>query len=244
MRDGASFASMAATAQAQPPLAGRRVAVAGAGGGLGPSVVEALKRAGAWVAASDRDEDRLVPLRGAADHLTAVDLTTAEGAAGWAAELERVDALLHLVGGWRGGPHVEEMDLADLALLERVLFHSVVHVTRAFAPLLKAAGERGRFAMVSSSVAARPTAGNAAYAAAKAAAEAWTLALAAELAGNGATANIVVVNAIVTPRMRAEQPDEPFATFTDAAEIADALVFLCSDSARRMNGQRLSLHGP
>jgi hypothetical protein len=42
------------------------------------------------------------------------------------------------------------------------LFHSVVHVTRAFAPILKAAGGQGCFALVSSSVVGKPPGGIAA----------------------------------------------------------------------------------
>lgn len=223
-------------------LAGRRIAVAGAGGGLGPSVVDALARAGAWVAAADRTVEHLQGVRDIAGDVRGVDLTSAEGAARWARDLGTVDGLLHLVGGWRGGRDIEDLDLGDLELLERLLFHSVVHTSRAFAPLLKAAGERGRFALVSSSVVGRPPAGNAAYAATKAAAEAWTLGFGAELEPTGGTANVVVVTAIVTPQMRAEQPDEAFAASTDAGEIADALVYVCSDAARKMNAQRLRLH--
>jgi NAD(P)-dependent dehydrogenase (short-subunit alcohol dehydrogenase family) len=224
------------------PLEGRRIAVAGAGGGLGPDVVRALVDAGAWVAAADRSTEHCSPVDGIAHDIQGVDLLTAEGAQAWASSLEAVDGVLHLVGGWRGGDAIEDMDLADLELLEGLLFRTVVHTTRAFAPLLKAAGERGRFALVSSSVVGRPTAGNAAYAATKAAAEAWTLTLAAELAETGGTANVAVVTAIVTPQMRAENPDKAYKTFTDTSEIAAALAYLCSDAARKMNGQRLHLH--
>jgi NAD(P)-dependent dehydrogenase (short-subunit alcohol dehydrogenase family) len=223
-------------------LDGRRIAVAGAGGGLGPSVVRALAGAGAWVAAADRTDAHLDVVRDIAGDARAADLVTAEGAAAWADALGDVDALLHLVGGWRGGDPIEDMDLADLDLLEQLLFHSVVHTTRAFAPKLKAAGPRGRFALVSSSVVGSPTPGNAAYAATKAAAEAWTLTLAAELAETEGTANVVVVNAIATPQMREDNPEKAYKTFTDAGEIADALVYLSSDAARKMNGQRLRLH--
>ncbi|HEY6758341.1 MAG TPA: SDR family NAD(P)-dependent oxidoreductase [Baekduia sp.] len=223
-------------------LAGRRVAVAGAGGGLGPAVVGALVDAGAWVAAADRTKEHCAPVDGVAQMTHGVDLLTAEGAQAWAADVGAVDAVLHLVGGWRGGQSVEDMDLADLDLLEGLLFHTVVHTTRAFAPALKAAGDHGRFALVSSSVVGHPTAGNAAYAATKAAAEAWTMTLAAELAETGGTANVAVVNAIVTPQMRAENPDKAYKTFTDVDDIATALVYLCSDAARKMNGQRLHLH--
>src|SRR4051812_27671639 len=218
------------------PLEGRRIAVAGAGGSLGPHVVRALAEDGAWVAAGDREADRLDAVREQAGHVAAVDLSSDDGARAWADALGEVDGLLHLVGGWRGGQAVEELDLADLELLELLLFRTVVHATRAFAPALKAAGERGRFALVSSAVVGRPRAGNAAYAATKAAAEAWTTTFATELADHGATANVVVVNAIVTPQMRAENPDKAYATYTDAEEIAQALAYVCSDAARRMNG--------
>jgi NAD(P)-dependent dehydrogenase (short-subunit alcohol dehydrogenase family) len=224
------------------PLTGRRIAVAGAGGGLGPTVVRALADAGAWVAAADRTDAHLDAIRDVTGDARAADLVTAEGAQAWADALGEVDGVLHLVGGWRGGESIEDSDLADLELLEKLLFHSVVHTTRAFAPLLKAAGERGRFALVSSSVVARPTAGNAAYAATKAAAEAWTLTLASELAPTQGTANVVVVTAIVTPQMREANPEKAYKTFTDVDEIAEALVYVSSDAARKMNGQRLHLH--
>ena len=78
----------------------------------------------------------------------------------------------------------------------------------------------------------------------KAAAESWTLALADSFreAESAATANILVINAILTPQMREENPDKPYRTFTSAEEIAEALAFICSDSAAKMNGKRLSLY--
>ena len=59
----------------------------------------------------------------------------------------------------------------------------------------------------------------------------------------GSTANAVVIGAIVTPEMRAERPDETFATFTPAGDIAEAIAYLFSDAASTMNGQRLVLRG-
>ena len=102
--------------------------------------------------------------------------------------------------------------------------------------------DHGRFVLVSSSQAQSPTATNASYAAAKAAAESWTLALAESFKESAATANIVVVNAILTPRMREQNPDKEYRTFTSAEQIAEAIAFVCSDAAAKMNGKRLSLH--
>jgi NAD(P)-dependent dehydrogenase (short-subunit alcohol dehydrogenase family) len=232
------------SSQRERRLEGRRVAVAGAGGSLGPVVVRALAREGAWVSGCERDAQRLEPLADVLGHAHVADLTTAAGAQDWARAAGTVDVLLHLVGGWRGGQPLHEAPDEDLAWLHAVLFDSVVQTTRAFAPVLRAAGPRGRFALVSARQARHPSAGNAAYAATKAAAETWALAFGAELAETGGTANAVVVNALVTPQMRAAEPEKAFASFTDVGAVAEALVFLCTDEAGAMNGQRLALHGP
>ena len=216
----------------------KTVAVAGAGGALGPHVVRAFRDAGWRVSAAELDEERLAGV--GAHHEFALDLLDEGAARAWAADIGDVDAVAHLVGGWRGGQPIDEAPPADYEWLHDLLVRSVQNVTRAFLPALRASG--GRFALVSSAQAQDPDAGNAAYAAAKAAAETWTLALGADLAEHGGTANILVVNAIVTPEMRAAEPDKAFKTFTDAEDIAAGLVYLFSDAARKMNRKRLSLY--
>src|SRR4051812_40511023 len=232
-------------------LEDRVIAIAGVGGGLGPVVAERLAAEGAIVAGTDRSQETLDSL--AADlnlpperwHGRAVDLLDEDATRAWCAALVerfgRVDGLLHLVGGWRGGEPLHEAPLEDWALLHDLLIRTVQHTTRAFHDRL-VASDHGRFVLVSAKQAQNPTNANAAYAAAKAAAEAWTLALADGFEGTGATANIIVVNAILTPRIREESPEKSFPTFTPAEDLADSIVFLCSDAAKKMNGQRLSLH--
>jgi NAD(P)-dependent dehydrogenase (short-subunit alcohol dehydrogenase family) len=231
-------------------LDGRVVAIAGIAGGLGPVVAERLAEAGAAVAGTDVSQERIDEV-GAGLGLPAerwdgraVDLLDEAATREWCAALlerfGRVDALLHLVGGWRGGQPLHEEPLADWDLLHDLLIRTVQHTTRAFQEALLA-GEHGRFVLVSAKQAQAPSNTNAAYAAAKAAAEAWTLALADGFEGTAATANIVVVDAILTPRMREESPGEEFPTFTPAEHIAEAIACLCSDTAEKMNGQRLPL---
>jgi NAD(P)-dependent dehydrogenase (short-subunit alcohol dehydrogenase family) len=41
--------------------------------------------------------------------------------------------------------------------------------------------------------------------------------------------------------MREENPAGDFSSFTPTEHIAEAIVFLCSDAAQEMNGQRLPL---
>jgi NAD(P)-dependent dehydrogenase (short-subunit alcohol dehydrogenase family) len=228
----------------------RVIAIAGVAGGLGPVVAQRLAAAGATIAGTDMAQERIDEV--AADLALpaerwdgrAVDLLDEGATRAWCAALlerfGRVDALLHLVGGWRGGEPLHEASLADWDVLHDSLIRTVQHTTRAFHDALLA-GEHGRFVLVSSKQAQAPTNTNAAYAAAKAAAEAWTLALADGFEGTSATANVIVVDAILTPRMRDQNPTEEFPTFTPAEDLAEAIAFLCSDPSKKMNGQRLPL---
>jgi NAD(P)-dependent dehydrogenase (short-subunit alcohol dehydrogenase family) len=228
----------------------RVIAIAGVGGGLGPLVAQRLAGAGATVAGANRDQatlDTLAAELGLPPERwdgRAVDLLDEDAARAWCATLVerfgRVDGLVHLVGGWRGGQPLHEAPLSDWELLHDLLVRTVQHTTRAFHEQI-AASDHGRFVLVSSKQAQAPTDANAAYAAAKAAAEAWTLALADGLEGGAATANILVVDAILTPQMREEEPEKVLPTFTPAEDIADGIAFLCSDAARKMNGQRFPL---
>jgi NAD(P)-dependent dehydrogenase (short-subunit alcohol dehydrogenase family) len=231
-------------------LDGRVIAIAGVSGGLGPVVAGALAAEGATIAGADVSEEKAGEV---GEQLglpedrwdgRAVDLLDEDAAHEWCAALvERfgqVDALLHLVGGWRGGEPLASAPLADWDLLHDLLIRTVQYTSRAFHDALLAS-EHGRFVLVSSKQAQAPTNTNAAYAAAKAAAEAWTLALADGFEGTSATANVIVVDAILTQRMREENPDEDFPTFTPAEDIAGATAFLCSDRAKKMNGQRFAL---
>jgi NAD(P)-dependent dehydrogenase (short-subunit alcohol dehydrogenase family) len=230
---------------ASQPLSGRLIAVTGAGGSLGPVLVPVLAARGARLALAGRSLDGLRDLAGDAD-VEAVDLLDETATRTWAERLRAahgaVDGVVHLVGGWRGGTAIEDAPVEDWAAMEAQLVRTTQVVTRAFlAPLL--ASGRGRFVIVSSGQAQAPTHTNAAYAAAKAAAETWTLALADRLRGSGSTANIVVVGAIVTPAMRRESPGKDYASFTPAEEIAEAICYLAGDAAAAMNGQRVTLRG-
>ncbi|HEY3478859.1 MAG TPA: SDR family oxidoreductase, partial [Streptomyces sp.] len=163
-------------------LDGAVIAVAGAGGPAGRAVLQRLAREGGHIIAADADPERLAEAVDAARYdaggadITGeiVDLLDLEASQDWAGRIEkdhgRVDGLVHLVGGWRGSASFPETDLADWELLEKLLIRTVQHTSLAFHdPLLRS--PFGRYVLISAAGASKPTAGNAAYAAAKAAAE-------------------------------------------------------------------------
>ncbi|RAJ56513.1 short subunit dehydrogenase [Streptomyces sp. Amel2xB2] len=239
-------------------LDGSVIAVAGAGGPAGAAALLRLAAEGATVVAADADADRLAQAVDAARSAHGgasvtgerVDLLDAAATREWAARTEKefgaVHGLVHLVGGWRGSPSFAETDLADWDALHDLLIRTVQHTSLAFEGPLVRSGN-GRYLLVSAAGAGKPTAGNAAYAASKAAAEAWTLALAdafRKAGGEGppqAAAAILVVKALVHDQMRADRPKAKFAGFTDVTDLAEAIAGTWSEPTEEVNGQRLWL---
>ncbi|MFF5147171.1 SDR family NAD(P)-dependent oxidoreductase [Streptomyces sp. NPDC013157] len=239
-------------------LSGAVIAVAGAGGPAGRATLLRLAEAGATVVGADNDPQRLSEAVDAARYASGgasvtgdtVDLLDLQSTRNWATHVEkdfgRVDGLVHLVGGWRGSETFTKTSLDDWDFLELLLVKTVQHTSLAFHEALQRS-ERGRYVLISAAAASRPTAGNAAYAAGKAAAEAWTLALAdyfrkaGGAEGPTSAAAILVVKALVHDAMRAERPNAKFAGFTDVKDLAEAIEGVWSKSAAEVNGNRLWL---
>jgi NADP-dependent 3-hydroxy acid dehydrogenase YdfG len=236
---------------------GSLVVVTGAGGPAGTAMVQALVAAGATVMGVDVHQDRLdavaATLGDDAARFTGeiVDLLDAERVRTWADAVAashpsgeaRVDGVVHLVGGWRGGSRFTDNTVEDAALLHDLLVRTLQHVSLAFHDHLLAS-PRSEFVIVSALGAAKPTAGNAAYAASKAAAEAWTAALADSFAKEQkdstatAAATTLVVKALVHDAMRAADPDKTFPGYTDVRDLAAETVALWSRDAAAANGDR------
>ncbi|GAA2473391.1 SDR family oxidoreductase [Streptomyces thermolineatus] len=242
--------------------AGAVIAVAGAAGPAGRAAVTRLAGAGATVVAADADAARLAEAVSAARAVhggatvtgEVVDLLDPAATRAWVEKTEeefgRLDGMVHLVGGWRGSKTFPGTDLADWELLEKLLVRTVQHTSLAAHDALLRS-PRGRYVLVSAAGASSPTAGNAAYGAAKAAAEAWTLAMADSFrraaeqtdpapAGSAAAA-ILVVKALVHDAMRAERPNAKFAGFTDVADLAAEIAAVWDRPVEEVNGQRLWL---
>jgi NAD(P)-dependent dehydrogenase (short-subunit alcohol dehydrogenase family) len=243
------------------------VVITGASGSLGPTVAGAFSRAGASLALAGRNEGSLVTLLdsfGLPENrrmATSVDLTVESASRHWAdavlSRFGRVDVVLHLVGGYRGGTTVEDIPSSDWEFIHDMLVRTTFNVVRAFGGALKANGW-GRFIGVSSPRAQAPTAKSAVYSMGKAASDALLLALADEFRGTGATANLILVESIDPPESltaerekgmvkrgsaEAGSPKKGTSRSTPAEEIAAAMLFLCSEEAANVNGVRLPLTG-
>jgi NAD(P)-dependent dehydrogenase (short-subunit alcohol dehydrogenase family) len=178
-------------------VAGHTVLVAGATSAAGVAVAAALAGAGARVLAVGSDAGRLERVRAAAPDASVyvcdlADFTAVTALAATVhAEHGPIDALVHLVGGWRGGGGLDGQTDEDWDFLHVRVIGTLRNTTRAFnADLL--ASLAGRLAIVSSVSVTAPTPGGANYASAKAAAETWTRAVGHGFAKSGDTAAAVI----------------------------------------------------
>lgn len=178
------------------PLTGRLVLVAGATSTSGEAVAHSLIAAGATVLAVGTRPEALDALAAAVPGVDTrvCDLADRDAVAELAMRIHlkfgAIDGLIHLVGGWRGGGGIAGQSDEDWDFLERA-FRTLRNTTRVFYDDL-VASSAGRLAIVSSTAVEKPYAGGANYAAAKAAGDAWTRAVAQGFAKQAPHAAAVV----------------------------------------------------
>lgn len=152
--------------------------------------------------------------------------------------------------GWIQPLH--EYDLEQWDRVVRVSLYGVFHGMRAQVPLMLAGGD-GRIVNTASISGTRPAAGEGAYAAAKAGIAALTASAALEYAP-AIRVNAVSpghVNSALTAPLDQLVPDHvagviaktPVARAGEPEDIADVVVFLCSDMARFLTGQNVVVDG-
>ncbi|WP_336642194.1 SDR family NAD(P)-dependent oxidoreductase [Microbacterium sp. USHLN272] len=211
----------------------KTIVLAGATSGSGLAVTRALIAAGMRVVATGRSADRLQPLADAGARTDVADATSLDDMIALAERLASdglaVDAVVPLVGGWRGGGGLAGQSDEDFTALLPSL-DAVRATSRAFDAALRAS-DAGRFAIVSSTAVARPLAGGANYAAVKAASEAWTRAVAQGFAKTARDAGEPLRAASVVFRAKALDPESLAPRIVglwdaDAAELNDGVIDL------------------
>ncbi|MCK2024538.1 SDR family oxidoreductase [Microbacterium sp. kSW2-24] len=211
----------------------KTIVLAGATSTSGLAVTRALITAGMRVVATGRSADRLQPLADAGARTDVADATSLDDMIALAERLASdglaVDAVVPLVGGWRGGGGLAGQSDEDFTALLPSL-DAVRATSRAFDGALRAS-DAGRFAIVSSTAVARPLAGGANYAAVKAASEAWTRAVAQGFAKTARDAGEPLRAASVVFRAKALDPESLAPRIVgfwdaDAAELNDRVIDL------------------
>jgi len=250
-------------------LDGRVCVVTGAGRGIGRATAERLAAEGAQVLLVGRDAAALEEVAAACDgrgHVLSQDVT-APGAAGAVAEaaaaLGTPWALVNNAGTtWARG--IDDLTDADWHALYDLHVVGPMRLMQVLAPPMAAAGG-GRIVNVASSAGKRPSPTNPAYSVTKAAQLSLSRLFADLHAPAGVLVNAVTPGPVAselwmsrggmadqTAAARGISRDEalaaqaakvPLGRFAEPGEVADVIVFLCSERASTVTGAAWSADG-
>ncbi|TMI72390.1 MAG: SDR family oxidoreductase [Bacillati bacterium ANGP1] len=232
-------------------LSNKVVIITGAAGALGREAVRVFLDEGARIAACDMMEvpmdamglsaearHRCMPVR--------YDVTTARGAADLMAhalrEFRQVDALLNIVGGWKGGLPLHETPVEEWEGMLTLNLTSAFLCSRAVLPHMLER-KSGRIVNISSRTAVMPAPRQAAYSAAKAGVIALTRTLAEEVKASGINVNCVLPSILDTEANRKAFPKADYGHWVKPADLARVLAFLVSDGSSQITGAAIPVYG-
>jgi NAD(P)-dependent dehydrogenase (short-subunit alcohol dehydrogenase family) len=233
-------------------FSGKVVLVAGGTGGLGRDVSLAFLREGAKVVVSYRKEEEFAALKAAAGPAAPalygqiVDITdeaaVAEFVAGVLSRHGQLDSVVNTVGGYAGGIKLWDLETRILDAMLSLNLRSGFILARAVLPAMLKQG-RGSIVNVAAKAAFDHGAGAATYAASKAAAVALIDSLAADTKGTGVRVNSILPSIIDTLPNRRAMPNADFAAWPKPQDIAQVILFLCSDMATTIHGASIPVYG-
>ncbi len=237
-------------------LTGKTALVTGATGGIGGAIATALHSAGATIAISGRNEDKLKTLAselGDRVSIIPADLSNPDAITQLAKDAEneigQVDILINNAGLTRDGLSMRMNDEDWQTVID-------VNMTATF-KLAKALQRgmmkrrNGRIINIASIVGVTGNPGQCNYVASKAGMIGWSKSMAAEVASRGITVNCIAPGFIATNMTDALNDDQkakinatiPAGKMGTAKDIAAAALFLASDESNYVTGQTIHVNG-
>ena len=238
-------------------LDGKTALVTGASRGIGRAVAVVLAGAGADVILHyhrQRDAAEVAARDIGATRIVQGDLGSMESIEKMVREFvgdgTKLDILINNAGVWGPTP-MGGTKLADLEAMLNVNVKGMFWLTQGLLPCLR---DGARIVNMSSIAGRLGTAGGrSVYGATKAAVDAFTRNWALELAPRGILVNAVAPGYVETDMTTEFFADEqrrqraversPLGRLGNAEEVADTVLFLCSDGARWITGQSLNVSG-
>ncbi|MEE9205267.1 MAG: 3-oxoacyl-[acyl-carrier-protein] reductase [Nitrospirales bacterium] len=240
-------------------LEGKVAIVTGAAQGIGRAIAETLARDGADIVVADLDPGRSQETVAAITKLGRRAVNVKVNVAEWndvknmtdqvLKDWGKIDILVNNAGVTRDGLLVR-MKEEDWNLVLQVNLHGTFHCTKAvLQPMTKQ--RSGRIVNIASIVGAMGNAGQANYAASKAAVIGFTKSVAREYASRMVTVNAVApgfVDTAMTQGLQQEVRDAllkqiPLGRLGQPGDVAEAVRFLASEEAGYITGQVLHVNG-
>ncbi len=237
-------------------LSGKTALVTGATGGIGGAIATALHGAGANVALSGRNEEKLAALAaqlGDRASVFAADLSDSEAVdklvADVVAAFGKIDILVNNAGLTRDNLSMRMKDEEWQQVIDVNLTAPFKLAKTVQRGMMK--NRFGRIINVASIVGVTGNPGQANYCASKAGMIGWSKSMAQEVASRGITINCIAPGFIATAMTEALNDDQkavinqkiPMARMGASDDIAAAALYLASEEAGYVTGQTVHVNG-
>ena len=233
-------------------FSGKVAFVTGGTGGLGRVVCSALRDRGATVAIVYLHEEGLSSLpkslRSSDDKLLLLkaDVTDEQQVRSAfdqaIARFGTVDYLLNIAGGYMTRTPIAELSPEDWDHMMNMNLRSAFLCSREALKIMLKKGS-GRIINISAMAGLKPSGRRGAYAISKGGVATLTKICADEVKGSGVTVNAIAPAIIATEaNLRSASGDEASA-WVKPGEIAELMLYLCSDSGRAINGAVINIYG-
>jgi len=226
------------TRKASMSLAGKKIVITGAAGGLGAGVAKVAFDQGAEPVLLDVVDNFTSELGQA----YSVDLLDAAAVQAVFDDIGDFDVLANIAGGFDMGPTVDATADEFWQRMFDINVTTLRRVLKAAVPILVSRG-RGSIINVGALGALQGSADMSAYQASKATVMRLTESLSEEVKGAGVNVNAVLPSVIDTSGNRSAMPDADFATWVTPTDLGEVICFLGSDAARAVHGALVPVKG-
>lgn len=154
-----------------------------------------------------------------------------------------IDTLVNSVGGYLGGKSVTELDDHEWDFMMNLNLKSAFLISKHVIPVMKSSGRGGRIVHISSRTGLKSEGFDSAYAASKSGLIRLVESISRETRELGINVNCILPSIIDTEAGRKAMPKADFSRWVKTDDIANVVLFLCSQEAKAITGAAIPTYG-
>jgi NAD(P)-dependent dehydrogenase (short-subunit alcohol dehydrogenase family) len=230
-------------------FSGKVVLITGGTGALGRAVAQAFGTSNATTVVTyiieEEREDVKSKIKTIAE-LVKADITKEDQAKKLVSHViktyDRIDVLVNVVGGYLGGKTVAELDETEWDKMMSMNLKSAFLISKHVIPLMVAA-KHGKIVHISSRTGLKSDGYDSAYSASKSGLIRLVESISEEVKEHGINVNCILPSTIDTEANRNAMPNSDFSKWVKTEDLANLVLFLCSDEAKVINGAAIPAYG-
>jgi NAD(P)-dependent dehydrogenase (short-subunit alcohol dehydrogenase family) len=155
---------------------------------------------------------------------------------------DRIDVLVNVVGGYLGSKTVAELDETEWDKMMSMNLKSAFLISKHVIPLMVAA-KHGKKVHISSRTGLKSDGYDSAYSASKSGLIRLVESISEEVKEHNINVNCILPSIIDTEANRNAMPNSDFSKWVKTEDLANLVLFLCSDEAKVINGAAIPAYG-